>query len=215
MIQEIIKNIWVINANSFDNNTYIVVKNNTCVIIDPSSYDQEIIKFINDKKLKLLAIVLTHAHFDHYGVANDLAKKYQVKIYVYKDEKPTFRMLNMADEVSFKISELDMNNIKFFDTSELKFDDIKFKVIFTPGHTLGGITLIYDNMFFTGDTLFVESIGRTDFYGGDMKTIMDSIYKVAKVMKDDDYLLCGHGREYPKFKEVKKLNPYVHHVLNK
>lgn len=215
MYQEIVKNIWVINNNSFENNTYIVVNNNTCVVIDPSSYDHEITKFIEDKKLKSLAIVLTHAHFDHFGIANDLANKYNVKIWVHKEEKPTFEMLNMAEESNFKISELDWKNIEFFNSNELKFDDIKFKVLFTPGHTLGGIVLIYNNVFFTGDTLFVDSIGRTDFPGGDMKTIMDSVFKISRVMKDDDYLLCGHGKIYPQFKVVKQMNPYVQHVMNR
>ena len=215
MCQEILKNIWVINSNTFDNNTYIVVNNNTCVVIDPSSYDQEISNFIKEKKLKLLGIVLTHAHFDQFGIANDLANKYKVKIYVHKDDKSTFDMLNMAEESGFKVSNLDWNNIQFFNFNELKFDDIKFKVIFTPGHTTGGVVLIYNNVFFTGDTLFVDSIGRTDFPGGDMKTIMDSVYKITKVMKDDDYLLCGHGKIYPQFKIVKQINPYVHHVMKR
>ena len=216
MYQEIVKNIWVVNnSNPFDNNAYIVIHNNKCVVIDPSSYDKEIIQFIEDKKLKLLGIVLTHAHFDHFGASNNLANKYKVKIYVYKKEKPTFDMLDMSLESWFPVSDLDWNNIKFFESNELKFDDIKFKVLFTPGHTKGGIVLIYDNVFFTGDTLFVDSVGRTDFPGGDMQTLMDSVYKLTKIMKDDDYLLCGHGKVYPQYKTVKQINPYVRHTLSR
>ena len=215
MLKEILKNIWVINSNSFDNNAYIIVKNNTCVVIDPSSYDHEISKFIDEKKLKLSAIVLTHAHFDHYGIANDIARKYGCKIYVYKDEKPTFDMLNIAEEANFKVSDLDWNNIEFFDKTNLSFNGINLKVIITPGHTVGGITLEYNNVFFTGDTLFVDSVGRTDFPGGDMQTLMDSIFKLTRVMNDNDYMLCGHGKEYPQFKVVKQINPYVQQALNR
>ena len=215
MVKEILKNIWVINGNGYDNNCYIVVKDNTCVVIDSSSYNVAIKDFVKTKKLKLLGIVLTHAHFDHYGLANKLAEEMDVKIYVHKDEKVTFKLLKMADECGFPTTEPDWNNFVFFNSKELKFEDIEFKVMLTPGHTEGGIVLIYNIVFFTGDTLFADSIGRTDFEGGDMKQIMKSVYQIAKAMKDNDYLLCGHGRLYPQFKEVKQINPYVQHVLSK
>ena len=215
MEKEIIKNIWVINGNSYENNCYIIVKNNTCVIIDPSYYVKETNEFVTNRNLKVLAIVLTHSHFDHFGDANELANKCNCKVYAHKIEKPMFDYLNFAEDCGFKISELDWKNIELFDSSELKFGDIILKVLLTPGHTTGGVVLIYNNAFFTGDTLFVDSIGRTDFKGGDMRAIMESVHKIIKVMHDDDYLLCGHGRIYPQFKVVKQMNPYVHHCLDK
>ncbi|MCF0227394.1 MAG: MBL fold metallo-hydrolase [Malacoplasma sp.] len=215
MRQEIIKNIWAINGNSYENNCYIIVKNNGCVIIDPSYYYDDITKFVSEKKLKVLAIILTHSHFDHYGSSCELANKFGCKIYAHKNEKPMFDFLNMADECGFEVPKLDWKNIELFDSLALKFDDINLKVIPTPGHTTGGVVLAYNNAFFTGDTLFVDSIGRTDFKGGDMKAIMQSVHKIIKAMHDNDYLLCGHGQVYPQFKTVKQINPYVRHCLNK
>ena len=215
MKREIIKNIWAINGNSLENNCYIIVKDSTCIIIDPSFYEDEITKFVTEHKLKVLAIVLTHSHFDHYGCSSDLASKFNCKVYAYKTEKPIFDFLYFAEECGFKIPKLDWNSIELFDSSELKFGDIKLKVLVTPGHTPGGIVLIYNNAFFTGDTLFVDSIGRTDFKGGDMRAIMESVHKLTKIMHDDDYLLCGHGQIYPQFKVIKQMNPYVHHCLSK
>ena len=215
--QEILKNIWVINSNSLENNCYIVVKNKHCIVIDPATYYDEINEFIKDKKAKLDAIVLTHAHFDHLGCANELCEKYQCKIYAHKDEKLTFdKTEQLALMFGCAAPKYDWKNIILFNSKELKINDFLFKVIHTPGHTLGGIVLVYNNdIYFTGDTLFVESIGRDDGPGGNGKELLKSVKKLALMLKDSDYVLSGHGKNYPQFKVVKQVNPFVMQVLFK
>ena len=222
MFKEIVKNVWVIDENSFENNTYIIVEKNTCVVIDPSSYYDEIVKFIEDKHLKFLAIILTHSHFDHFGISNDLANKYKVKIYVHENEKPMFDMLvvkefaDVPKQLKFKMSELDWNNIVLYKDHSLKFDDIEFNIIFTPGHTYGGVVLVYNkNIYFTGDTLFPDGIGMMDLPGADINTLLHSLYKITRFIKDDDYVLSGHHKKYSQYKDFYKTNPYIQQVLSK
>ena len=221
MFKEIVKNVWVINANSYENNTYIIVKNKECIIIDPSSYYDEIVKFIEEKHLKLLAIILTHAHFDHYGISNDLAEKFGVKIYVHENEKPQFDLFYIdlfaepAKKAKFPMSKVDWNNIKLFNDRNLRFNDIDIDVIRTPGHTLGGVVLIYDkNKFFTGDTMFTDGVGVSNLPGSNINMILNSLYKLSQVLRDDDYILCGHYQKYCLYKDVKAKNVYVQQVLS-
>lgn len=150
-------------TGSLEENCYILIKDNNCLVIDPGD-DFDLIKE-EIKNYDLLGILITHHHFDHVGALEELIKYKNVPIYDYNlDEK-----------------EYDINNFKF-------------KIIKTPGHTNDSITFYFylDEIMFTGDFIFKESIGRTDLPTGNNLDMMSSIDKIKKYNKNIK-LYPGHG----------------------
>jgi len=170
MIKKIKENLWQFNFTEFGSCVYLLKINNNNIIIDTGAKanKQELIQFLKELKLtpeEINIIILTHNHFDHIENIEIFAK---AKIYGNKDD---FKQENILDINNLNIPEL--------------------KIIETPGHTPGGICILYQDVLFSGDTIFEHGyVGRTDFPGGDYDTLMNSI----KQLEDIDYkILCpGH-----------------------
>lgn len=150
-------------TGSLEENCYILINDNDCLVIDPGDDFYKIKEEIKD--LNLLAILVTHHHFDHVGALSELLNYKNVQIYDYNLEE-----------------------------KEHKINKFKFDIIKTPGHTNDSITFYFkeENVMFTGDFVFKGTIGRTDFPTGDMDTMLDSIEKIKKYDKNI-ILYPGHG----------------------
>ncbi|MDO4711193.1 MAG: MBL fold metallo-hydrolase [Peptostreptococcaceae bacterium] len=181
--------------NRYAVNSYIVFEEKTkaAVLIDPAvNYDQ-IVEFIEDQKLNLLAIFLTHGHIDHIADTLLVKEKYSVDVYIHKKDN---EML-MRPELSLA-REFGYGNLSFEADSLMKDEDILaigpflFRVIHTPGHTKGGVCLLIDRDMFTGDTLFNGSMGRTDLYGGNEEHMKASLYKLSR-FPGEIAIHPGHG----------------------
>lgn len=185
-------------------NTYFLVNEKTqdCVIIDSGENYKKIQQTIKENSFNLKAVFLTHAHFDHAGNAKKLQDD-GAKIYVgEKDFDKLLNDQNLASDFGRKFDYLTAD-FKLFDGQEIDVIGIKIKVISTPGHTDGSLTFLVDDMLFTGDTLFLGSVGRTDFVTGDKDAMISSVKKLFALSGDykvfpghDEFTTLEHERKY-------------------
>ena len=135
----------------------------------------------------------THAHFDHIGGAEVLREKTGVKIGIGEldAEGLADTSLNLSDMFHANIAPF-KPDLTFKNGEKITVGDIEFKVIETPGHTLGGVCYLTGDCLFSGDTLFENSIGRTDFPGGDLKVLKRSVKKLM-TLPNDTKVYPGHG----------------------
>jgi len=194
---EIIKglNIEIVNVGLIGTNCYIVYNDNKeAIIIDPGADADKIESSVERLGVKPVAVLLTHGHFDHILAVNDIANHYNISVYVGANEE---RLLNDATLNGSKQYRRDciVDNYKVLnDNEEIVLGGINIEVIFTPGHTEGSVCYYIDDakVIFTGDTLFRESIGRTDLATGDDKLIIESLHKLMEL--DDEIIVYpGHS----------------------
>lgn len=175
-----------------------------CVFVDPGAYDPMvkavIDQFLVDQGLTLKAILLTHGHIDHIGGVAEIAKLYpQARII-----GPHFGDQKLIEEIHSQAKFFNFKQCNTFepeyvtDGQEIKlFADSTFKVLHTPGHTKGGVCFYcqQENFVLTGDTIFKESIGRTDFEGGNLEELLDSIRNKIFTLPDETEIFSGHGED--------------------
>jgi len=192
-------------------NCFIVGCENTreAAVIDPGDESDKILLALAGLKLKVKYIINTHGHFDHVGGNKRMKEATGADILIHSLDAP------MLDYISRSASAWGMNaedspppDLMLKDGDKVIFGDISLKVIHTPGHSPGGISLYSDGFVFVGDTLFAGSIGRTDFPGGDFDTLISSIRKKLFVLGDDVRVFAGHGPETTIGTE-KKFNPFA------
>lgn len=191
-------------------NCYIIeTENKNALAIDPGSDFQKIKNFLDDHGLSLKKILLTHGHYDHIGAAGEAADVYGAEIYVHEEDAPmlTSRIKSLADAIGAG----QFNEISEFITIKsgdvISVDKNNFEVIHTPGHTPGGVCYKCGNALFTGDTLFKLSMGRTDFPGGNMGEMFESLQKIARLEGEYD-VYPGHN-ETSTLSYERKNNPYL------
>jgi len=180
-------------------------KTKEAIVIDPGGDANMILHSLADSELKVKYIINTHGHFDHVS-ANG---KMNADILIHSLDAPMLEKLSSNAAlfgVSVENSPPCDQTLEEGDT--VSFGDITLKVVHTPGHTPGGISLYTSGIVFVGDTLFAGSIGRTDFPGGDFDTLITSIKTKLFNMEDDVRVLSGHGPETSIGKE-KRHNPFV------
>ena len=186
---------------------YIVGCNETktAAVIDPAAETQKILKEAKDLSLKIKYIINTHAHPDHISGNADMVEETGAEIIIHAEEAKIIKIVNdsFMRMVGGKSSPEASRTVK--DGDVITIGKVELTVIHTPGHSPGGICL-YDNdkNLFTGDTLFVAGIGRTDLPGGSMKVMMDSIKERILTLPDDTIIWPGHN-----------YGPYSHSTVAK
>lgn len=190
-------------------NCFILYDNNkNAFIVDPGGSSDMIIDTIEDNNLNIKFILLTHGHADHVGAVAKLKKKYNVEVYMSKKDKDFLESPETMRSSSFGL-EVEPAKVDLFvnENSEIYFGDTSIEVIETPGHTLGSVCYLYNNILFSGDTLFNGSIGRTDFPESDHQKMLKSLKKLTQ-LDDEIFVLSGHGPE-TQIKNEKLNNPFL------
>lgn len=180
-----------ISVGEFEVNCSILSRGGKALVVDPGAEGERIIATLEKAGLAAEAILLTHGHFDHIGAIADLQRRWPgVPVYVHpEDAKILVHPLNRMEPLYPAIPmPSDVRDCRELDGVQ---------AIETPGHTPGGVCYYFkgDSLLLSGDTLFAGSVGRTDFPGGSMPTLMASIRKLAAELPDDTLVVPGHGPE--------------------
>ena len=178
------------------------------VLIDPGDEAERICSAIAEERVNLKAILLTHGHFDHILVVEELKEKYDVPLYASKEEKEMLgssRWNLSGREEGIEITDY----IPLEDGESIELLGKEWKVISTPGHTKGSVCYFVPGdipYLFSGDTLFYESYGRTDLYGGSEEAIKKSIKEKLFTLPDETLVYPGH-EEATTIANEKQYNP--------
>ena len=202
--------------NPYQENTYLIFDDSKeAVVVDPGNYEayenELISNFIDENKLQLKKIILTHCHIDHCLGNKYLNEKYGAELLIPFDERDLYKNVeNIATLFGFaNYSHLDENKY-LKEKDKIEFGNIKLDVLFLPGHSPGHLAFYYknDNVCFSGDVLFYNSIGRTDLPGGDHDTLINSIKNKLFLLNPNTIIYPGHGQKTILKNEMKD-NPFL------
>ncbi len=203
--------------NPFFVNTYIIWNETIkdAIVIDPGCYgkkeENELAGFIEQQKLNIKHIINTHCHIDHILGNHFLMQIYKVDLLIPEDdlellENASSQAAMFGIDYNFLISKPNF----ITEEMKIKIEDDELNFLFTPGHTKGEFCMYcpQQKICFTGDVLFKESIGRTDLWGGDYKTLINSIRNKLLVLPDETIIFPGHG-ESSTIKYENINNPFL------
>jgi glyoxylase-like metal-dependent hydrolase (beta-lactamase superfamily II) len=180
-------------------NCYLVANQfNEALLIDPGSDLEGICSLISSLKVNPVAILNTHAHYDHIGAVSGLIKRYGIPFYLHAMDKKLLKQANLyrvlfGAKNSIEIPQFDQD---FSGTSgDLKIRNFFVKVIDTPGHTEGSVCLAIGKNLFTGDTLISKKPGRADLPGGNQLKLNESLLKFDD-LSGDHVVYAGHGAPF-------------------
>jgi len=185
-------------------------KHSSAIIIDPGDSAKRIISFIEDNSLIPKLIINTHCHADHTGAIATITKHYNIPFFCHEDDiwmLTSDEQRAMADYYGIKYPPMNDGVVKDGEKVDL-CEDLSLQVIHTPGHTPGGICLLGDGKLISGDTLFQNSIGRTDLTGGDSDALLSSLKNRILTLSDETVVYPGHG-ETTTIALEKSNNPFL------
>jgi hydroxyacylglutathione hydrolase len=193
-------------------NCYIVAceQSREGIVVDPGGDVERIASLVQQHGLKIHTIINTHGHFDHVGGNRQLAAAFGARLLIHQADAP---MLSRSAEIARKYGLQGENSPEadayLIDDMDIFFGTCRLKVLHTPGHTQGGCCLYFEGerKVITGDTLFADSIGRTDLPGGSHEQLLESIRTKLFTLPDDVIAYPGHGPQTTIGHE-KSCNPY-------
>ncbi len=203
--------IYKFNVGSFGVNNYLVrqERSTNAILIDAGEEPAPILEKIRKEKLNLVYLINTHGHGDHIAGNERILEETGAELLIHELDVPFLSdpFLNLSAVMGFRLQSPPANRT-LSDGDVIELDDLKFKVIHTPGHTPGHISLFCDGQAFVGDVIFNGSIGRTDFPLASAQQLVDTIRNKIYALPDTTRLHPGHGPETTVGNE-KKNNPFV------
>jgi glyoxylase-like metal-dependent hydrolase (beta-lactamase superfamily II) len=204
-------NIETLTVGPLAVNSYIVSDHDTneAILIDPGSESKRIINLIEVRNLKLKTIINTHCHIDHIAEVKTIQDHFKAKFLIHEKELPLLNMLSESNGL-FGINVSGLPEVSDYLTpdQEIKVGNIRGEILFTPGHSPGGISILFHKHIFVGDCLFKNSIGRTDLHGGNYDELIHSIKTKMFTLPDETIVYPGHGPATTIGYE-KKNNPFL------
>lgn len=205
-------NIYTLNLGELGTNCYIAeTAPNLCIAIDIGGNPEKFLDFIKSKNLTLDKILLTHGHFDHTGGVKKVQEETGAEIYIHSEDASMLNDERISLSSFFGVPLDKIENFKTINDGDvIKSGNTEFTVMHTAGHTQGSVCYITGDIIFSGDTLFCESIGRTDYPGGDIDKMRESIRKL-KNLKGDYKVYPGHF-DSTTLENERKNNPYMRNL---
>ena len=194
-------------------NCYLAINKETkeAIIIDPGDDADRIGMRLMQLEAKPVAILLTHGHFDHAGAAKALAAQYDILVYAHEKEAETLAdsRMNLSGPLAGGATTYHAD-VFLKDEQELTLAGLHMRVLFTPGHTPGGCCYYFprEDVLFSGDSLFCGSVGRTDFPGGSMRTLVDSVRNKLMSLPENTVVYPGHDIETT-IEQERMYNPFL------
>lgn len=179
-------------------NCYILYDDTHCLIIDPGADGKKLVHWLEKNRRQPLAILLTHAHFDHIGAVDELREHYDIPLYVHKHEKDWLENPRLNGSSYFFPDEpvqMKAPDRIIEEEGELTIGPFRLEILETPGHSPGSVSFYIKDrqVIFAGDTLFFGSIGRTDLSGGNHEQLLESIQTKIFTLPRETTVLPGHG----------------------
>ena len=193
------------------NNNFLVIDDESkeAVLIDATAKIGELKSVLDEYGATLKYILLTHGHFDHIMGVNSINKDFNAKVLVHKDDK---QIIDESDDFMMSVGlepfEHPVIDEYIDESTEIKIGNTPIKVIHLPGHTQGGVGYLIEDKLFSGDTVFLESIGRTDLVGGNYQQLVSSIKEKVFALPDKTTIYTGHGTNTTVDHE-KKYNDFI------
>jgi hydroxyacylglutathione hydrolase len=165
------------------------------VIIDPGDEGERILEGVEDSGLKITHVLLTHAHFDHIGAADEVVKATGAPLALHPEDLPLLNAGGGAIFFGLPSAPIPDADIHLAADQEISVGELTLRVLHTPGHTPGHVTFYEPNQgaIFDGDVLFAQGIGRTDLPGGSYEVLMNSIQEGLMTLPDETLVYSGHG----------------------
>lgn len=196
----------------FGSNTYLAVneEDKEAVLIDAGISASEVLDFLEKNDIELKAVLLTHGHPDHLLSIKDIVDATGAPCYMHETDVAIAKLIPPAFLQMMGLDKLELPEdfLPLEDGQELELAGMKFKVLYTPGHSEGSVCFLTNGVLFAGDLVFHGSIGRTDFPGGSLETLLNSVKEKVFTLPSETRILPGHmdgtvvGWE-------KKTNPFL------
>ena len=198
---------------SFETNCYVVTDETTlhCAVIDPGADAATILDYLEEHKLKCVFVLLTHGHFDHTGAVDAVCAETGAPLYMHKADD------GISIAGAYYRFDAPEGTHFYREGDVLSMDRISFAVLETPGHTPGSVTLLAmetgseERALFTGDTLFRDSCGRTDFPGSDQYAMLRSLRRLAEL--PGDYEVYPGHMDATTLDRERRVNMFVQYAM--
>ncbi len=185
----------------------------TCALVDPAFDTCRLLDAAADSRLKITHVINTHNHSDHTAGNMDIVAATGAQVCIHRlDAAGLGKLFNRGFSRLMGGKGSPQPDVLLEDGDTIEIGDTAIKVIHTPGHTPGGICLYADNNIFTGDTLFIESAGRTDLPGGNRQQLQTSIQNRISRLPEETLIWPGHdygSRPYSTIAREKRSNPFM------
>ncbi len=198
-------------VSPFATNCYVVGCEESLAgaLIDPGDEPELLLAEAQRLGLHLEAILLTHGHIDHVGAVAEMVRQTGALVYAHQEEAGMLESLAFQARLfGLPIPPPVKVDTWVADGDEVSIGNLTLRILHTPGHTPGSICFLHDRVLFSGDTLFRESVGRTDLPGGSRSALRRSVRTKLLVLPDECQVLPGHG-EPTTIGDERRLNPYV------
>jgi len=180
------------------------------VVIDPGDEGERILEAVKDAGLKITHVLLTHAHFDHMGAADEVAKATGAPLALHPEDLPLLSAAGGAMFFGLPSPPIPEVGVRLAAGQEIAVGELTLRVLHTPGHTPGHVAFYEPKQgtIFDGDVLFAQGIGRADLPGGSHETLMRSIQKGLMSLPDETVVYSGHGPATTIGRE-RAMNPWL------